>query len=489
MNHKSSELDKTAKGSSLDIVAVEYNDWIVKGFIISAMIWGAASMLIGVWIAFQMVFPELNFLPYFSFGRLRPLHTNGAIFGFALSAVFATAYHCGQRLLKVRIWSDALAKLHFVLYNITIVSAVITLPLGLSQSKEYAELEWPIDLLIVVWYVIFFINYLMTIINRREKQIYVAIWFYIASFVTVPILFIVNNLAVPTGLLKSYSVYSGVFDANIQWWYGHNAVAFVLTTPFLGLMYYYLPKHIKLPIYSHRLSIIHFWSLVFIYIWAGPHHLLYSPIPDWLQTTGMVFSVMLWMPSWGGMLNGFLTLTQTKDKIKTDATLKMLLVGITFYGMSTFEGPLLSIRAVSALGHNTDWIIGHVHGGTLGWVGFMSAAAFYYLVPRLWNTNLYSEKLANQHFWIGTLGILLYYVSLWASGITEGVMWRQVDAKGFLQYIDWVEITKVLFPYRLIRAVGGLMYFVGILMMIYNFIKTIQTANSGFKEVDLRVKA
>ena len=466
----------------------EYDDSIVKGFVISAMIWGVASMLFGVIIAFQMVFPQLNLgLPYTSFGRLRPLHTNAAIFGFALSIIFATSYHTVQRLCRVRMFSDTLSKIHIVLYNLTIVLAAITLPLGYSQGKEYAELEWPLDLLIVVWYVIFFINYLGTVIKREEKQMYVAIWFYIASFVTVPLLFIVNNLAIPSGLLKSYSIYSGIFDANIQWWYGHNAVAFVLTTPFLGLMYYYLPKHINLPIYSHRLSIIHFWSLIFIYIWAGPHHLLYSPIPDWLQTAGMVFSVMLWMPSWGGMLNGFLTLTQTRDKIKVDATLKMMLVAITFYGMSTFEGPLLSIRAVSAIGHNTDWIIGHVHSGTLGWVGFMSAAALYYLVPRLWNTKLYSESLANFHFWIGTLGILLYIVSMWASGITEGSMWRALNPDGTLMYPDWVSITEELKLFRLARALGGSMFFIGIVIMIFNFIKTIGNSGSGFEPVDLRV--
>ncbi|MCB1142310.1 MAG: cytochrome-c oxidase, cbb3-type subunit I [Leptospiraceae bacterium] len=466
----------------------QYDDSIVKGFIISAMIWGVASMLFGVILAFQLVFPELNLgLPYTSFGRLRPLHTNAAIFGFALSVIFATSYHTVQRLCRVRMFNDSLSRIHLILYNLTIVLAAITLPLGYSQAKEYAELEWPLDLLIVVWYVIFFVNYLGTVIKREEKQMYVAIWFYIASFVTVPLLFIVNNLAIPSTLMKSYSIYSGVFDANIQWWYGHNAVAFVLTTPFLGLMYYYLPKHIKLPIYSHKLSIIHFWSLIFIYIWAGPHHLLYSPVPDWLQTTGMVFSIMLWMPSWGGMLNGFLTLTQTRDKIKVDATLKMMLVGITFYGMSTFEGPLLSIRAVSALGHNTDWIIGHVHSGTLGWVGFMSASALYYMIPRLWNTKLYSEKLADFHFWIGTLGILLYVVSMWASGITEGSMWRALDDKGGLLYRDWVTITEQLKPFRLARAIGGTMYFTGILVMIYNFIKTMGTKDSGFEETDLRV--
>lgn len=467
---------------------IEYDDSIVKGFVISAMIWGIASMLFGVIIAFQLVYPQLNLgLPYTSFGRLRPLHTNAAIFGFALSIIFATAYHTVQRLCRTGMFSVTLSRIHIILYNLTIALAAVTLPLGYSQGKEYAELEWPLDLLIVIWYVIFFINYLGTVIKREEKQMYVAIWFYIASFVTVPLLFIVNNLVIPSGLMKSYSIYSGIFDANIQWWYGHNAVAFVLTTPFLGLMYYYLPKHINLPIYSHRLSIIHFWSLIFIYIWAGPHHLLYSPIPDWLQTTGMIFSVMLWMPSWGGMLNGFLTLTQTRDKIKVDATLKMMLVAITFYGMSTFEGPLLSIRAVSAIGHNTDWIIGHVHSGTLGWVGFLSASALYYLVPRLWNTKLYSESLANFHFWIGTLGILLYIVSMWASGITEGSMWRALNPDGTLMYPDWVSITEELKVFRLARAIGGSMFFIGILVMIYNFIKTISNKDSGFEPTDLRV--
>jgi len=467
----------------------EYNDFIVKGFIISGMIWGFAAMLIGVLIAFQLVYPELNFdLPFLSFGRLRPLHTNAAIFGFALSIIFATAYHTVQRLCRRRIFSDSLANVHLVLYNLTIVLAALTLPLGYTQSKEYAELEWPLDILIVVWYLIFFGNYLLTVFKRNEDQLYVAIWFYIASFITVPLLYVVNNVSIPVDLMKSYSVYAGVFDANIQWWYGHNAVAFVLTTPFLGLMYYYFPKHIKEPVYSHRLSIIHFWSLIFIYIWAGPHHLLYSPVPEWLQTLGVIFSVMLWMPSWGGMINGFLTISQAKDKIKLDAVVKMMLAGITFYGMSTFEGPLLSIRAVSALGHNTDWIIGHVHSGTLGWVGFMCAAALYYLVPRLWNTNLYSEKLANVHFWFGTLGILLYVVSMWASGISEGSMWRAVNETGGLKYDNWVAITDILKPMRLARAIGGTLYFIGVIVMIYNLIKTMQSKDSGFQEPDLRVK-
>ncbi|MBI3395633.1 MAG: cbb3-type cytochrome c oxidase subunit I [Spirochaetia bacterium] len=385
-----------------------YNDRVVKGFLISSLVWGVAGMLAGLLAAHQLVFPVLNLdLPYTSFGRIRPLHTNAVIFGFALSIVFAGVYHSLQRLLRVRLWSDKLAMLHLVLYNIT----------------------------------------------RKEKQLYVAIWFFMATVITVPILFLVNNAAIPVGLFKSYSVYSGVYDANVQWWYGHNAVAFVLTTPFLGIMYYYFPKHINQPVFSHRLSIVHFWSLIFIYIWAGPHHLLYSPLPDWAQSLGTAFSIMLILPSWGGMLNGFLTLTQAKEKIQTDATLKMFLVAITFYGMSTFEGPMMAVKSVNSLSHYTDWTIGHVHSGALGWVGFMSMAMMYYMVPRLWGRKLYSEKLANTHFWLGTLGILLYVVSMWTSGITEGAMWRAINPEtGELQYQNWITISELLWPV----LVGGI---------------------------------
>ncbi|MCB1309553.1 MAG: cbb3-type cytochrome c oxidase subunit I, partial [Leptospiraceae bacterium] len=351
----------------------EYNDRVVKGFAISAMVWGAAAMTVGVLIAFQLVFPALNLeLPWTSFGRLRPLHTNAAIFGFALSIVFASVYHSMQRVLRTRLFSDSLATIHLVLYNLIIVLAALSLVMGFNQAKEYAELEWPIDILVAVMWVIFTINFFGTIAKRREKQMYVAIWFYMATVITVPILYIVNNLAIPVDLTKSYSLFAGVHDANIQWWYGHNAVAFVLTTPFLGIMYYYFPKHINQPVYSHRLSIVHFWSLIFIYIWAGPHHLLYSPLPDWAQSLGTVFSIMLILPSWGGMLNGFLTLTQAKERVQTDALVKFFLVAITFYGMSTFEGPMMSIKSINSLSHFDDWTIGHVHGGALGWVGFMS---------------------------------------------------------------------------------------------------------------------
>jgi cytochrome c oxidase cbb3-type subunit 1 len=397
-------------------------------------------------------------------------------------------YYALPRLLKTQIWSPVLARVHFVLYTITIILAVVTLLAGFTQSKEYAELEWPLDILIAGWWVIMAVNVFMTIRNRQEQHLYAAIWFWIATIVTIPILYIVNNLSMPAGLFKSYSVYSGSTDANIQWWYGHNAVAFVLTTPILGMMYYYLPKHTQLPIFSHRISIIHFWSLIFIYIWAGPHHLLYQPVPDWAQTLGMIFSVSLIAPSWGGMLNGFLTLTQAKEKIRTDATLKFILVALTFYGMSTFEGPMMAVRAVNALSHNTDWTIGHVHGGALGWVAGMMFVALYYLVPRLWNTKLYSERLAEIHFWMATLGVFTYMVSMWVSGIAEGLMWRAVDDTGSLQY-SWIEVVRFLKPYRLARALGGTLFLSGFILMVYNLIKTIRTAGSGFVAADLREKA
>lgn len=466
---------------------IDYDNQIVRWYVSAALLWGGAAMLIGVWIAFQMVYPSLNFdLPYLSFGRLRPIHTNGIIFGFTLSMIFATVFYSVPRLLKTPIFSRKLSRVQFWLYNLTVALAVVTFMAGFNQGKEYAELEWPLDILVVIWWVLFAINIFGTIATRNEKHIYVAIWFFIATIITIAVLYIVNNLAMPAGLFRSYSVYSGSVDANIQWWYGHNAVAFVLTTPILGMMYYYLPKHTRLPIYSHRLSIIHFWSLIFIYIWAGPHHLLYGPIPDWAQTLGMVFSLMLIAPSWGGMINGFLTLSQAKEKIRTDATLKFMLVALTFYGMSTLEGPIMSIRAVNTISHNTDWTIGHVHGGALGWVAGMCFAAMYYLVPRLYNTKLYSEKLADTHFWISTLGILLYVVSMWVSGVTEGLMWRATNADGNLEFQYWNKITEVLTNYRLIRGIGGTLFLVGFLIMLYNLLKTIGTKGSGFQVPDLR---
>ena len=469
---------------------IQYDNQIVRWWVIGAIVWGLAAMLGGVILAFQLVYPELNMgLPWISFGRLRPVHTNGAIFGFTLSIVFATFYYAIPRLLKTPMWSSKLSRVHFGLYTLTIVLAVVTLVSGITQSKEYAELEWPIDVLIAAWWVIMGLNVFMTIKNREEQHLYAAIWFFIATIVTIPILYIVNNLSIPASLWKSYSIYSGSTDANIQWWYGHNAVAFVLTTPILGMMYYYLPKHSRLPIFSHRISIIHFWSLIFIYIWAGPHHLLYQPIPDWAQTLGMVFSVSLIAPSWGGMLNAFLTLTQAKDKIRTDATLKFILVAMTFYGMSTFEGPMMAIRSVNMISHNTDWTIGHVHGGALGWVAGMMFVAMYYLVPRLWNTKLYSEKLAEVHFWMATVGVLVYMVSMWVSGITEGLMWRAVDSTGALQYPDWIEIVRTLKPYRIARALGGTLFLSGFILMVYNLIQTIRRKGQGFVPVDLREAA
>src|SRR5664279_2680689 len=380
-------------------------------------------MLVGLLIALQLANPLFNFgLPFLSFGRLRPLHTNAVIFAFAGNAFFTGCYYSSQRLLKARMFSDTLSRIHYYGWQLIIVCAALTLPFGFTQAKEYAELEWPIDIMIAVVWVIFAVNFFGTLAKRRERHIYVALWFYIASIVTVAILHIFNNLVIPAGLFKSYSIYAGVQDAFMEWWYGHNAVAFVLTTPFLGLMYYFLPKAAERPVFSYRLSIIHFWSLVFIYIWAGPHHLHYTALPEWASTLGMLFSVMLWMPSWGGMINGLLTLRGAWNRVSADPVLKFFVVGVTFYGMSTFEGPLLSVKSVNALSHYTDWTIAHVHSGALGWNGFMAAGMFYWLAPRLWRRPLHSPAAANMHFWLGTVGILIYMASMYVSGITQGLM-------------------------------------------------------------------
>lgn len=468
----------------------DYDNAIVRWWVISAIFWLGAALLVGLIIATQMVFPLLNFPPYLIFPRLRPVHTNGMVFGFTLSIVFATMYYAFPRLLKTPVWSRMLSRLHFVLYTVSILAAAISLPAGLTQSKEYAEIEWPIDILIGVWWVLMGFNFFMTLRHRTEKHMYAALWFFIATIVTIAVLHVVNNVSIPVTWFKSYSLYAGTTDAMIQWWYGHNAVAFVFTTPILGMMYFYLPKHTRLPIFSHRISIVHFWSLIFIYIWAGPHHLLYSPIPNWTQSLGMLFSLMLIAPSWGGMLNGFLTLTQAKEKLRTDATLKFLLVGITFYGMSTFEGPMLSIRSANLLSHDTDWTIGHVHAGALGWVAGISFAAIYYLVPRLWNARLHSESLAEIHFWLATVGILLYVVSMWVSGITEGLMWRATDpTTGSIMYPDWIEMILTLAPFRFARAVGGFVFFSGFILLVYNVVQTIRRAGSGFVPIDLREAA
>jgi cytochrome c oxidase cbb3-type subunit I/II len=454
-----------------------YDDEIVRKFILATLLWGLIAFLVGILIASQLADWRLNFgIPWLTFGRLRPLHTNAAIFAFAGNSIFAGIYHSSQRLLKVRMFSDTLSKIHFWGWQLIIVAAAITLPLGYTVGKEYAELELPIKVAIAVIWVIFGANFFLTIKNRREQHIYVAIWFYIATIITVALLHIVNSVNIPVSFLKSYPVYAGVHDALVQWWYGHNAVAFFLTTPFLGLMYYYIPKAANRPVYSYRLSIIHFWSLVFIYIWAGPHHLLNTALPDWAQTLGMVFSLMLWAPSWGGMINGLLTLRGAWDKVRTDPVVKFLVTAVTFYGMTTFEGPLLSIKSVNSLAHYTDWIIAHVHGGALGWNGFLTFGMLYYLVPRMWNTKLYSVKLANAHFWLGTLGILLYILSMWTAGITQGLMWRAVDASGHLLYPDFVETVVRIIPLYYVRAVGGIFFLFGYLLMLYNVAKTIASA-------------
>jgi cytochrome c oxidase cbb3-type subunit I/II len=462
---------------------LRYDDATVRKFVTATIVWGAVGMLVGLWCALQLALPALNLGEYFTFGRLRPLHTNAVIFAFAGNGIFAAVYYSSQRLLKARpiAW---LSKFHFWGWQLIIVAAAITLPLGFTQGKEYAELEWPIDIAIAVVWIAFAVNFFAMVRDRREKHLYVALWFYIASIVTVAILHIFNNLVVPAGLFKSYSIYAGVQDAFMQWWYGHNAVAFVLTTPFLGLMYYFLPKAAEKPVFSYRLSILHFWSLVFIYIWAGPHHLHYTALPQWASTLGMIFSVMLWMPSWGGMINGLLTLRGAWNKVAEDPVLKFFVVGITFYGMATFEGPMLSVKSVNALSHYTDWNIAHVHAGALGWVGFMIFGMVYWLVPRLFQTKLYSKKLATTHFWIATIGIVLYVVSMWAAGITQGLMWRAFDDTGRLQYPDFLETVTRLVPMYWVRALGGALYIAGVLIGAYNIYRTWRSRPATYTETD-----
>ncbi len=462
---------------------VTYDDAIVKKFTIATVIWGFVAFLVGIIVALQLADWRFNFdLPWISFGRLRPLHTNAAIFAFGGNAIFAGAYYSMQRLLKTRMFSDGLSNFHFWGWQLIIVAAALTLPFGITTSKEYAELEWPIDLAIAVVWVAWGINMLLTIKNRKEQHIYVAIWFYIATFVTVAILHVVNSISLPVSFLKSYPVYAGVQDALVQWWYGHNAVAFFLTTPFLGLMYYFIPKAANRPVYSYRLSIIHFWSLVFIYIWAGPHHLLNTALPNWTQTLGMIFSVMLWAPSWGGMINGLLTLRGCWDRLRTEPILKFLALGVTFYGMSTFEGPMLSIKSVNALAHYTDWIIAHVHAGALGWNGLISFGVIYYLVPKLWRTELFSQKLANYHFWLATIGILLYVFAIYTAGLTQGLMLQAVDTSGNLAYPDFVETAMRIVPLYWVRAFAGLVFLAGYVLLIVNVWKTIASSQSSADE-------
>jgi cytochrome c oxidase cbb3-type subunit I/II len=458
----------------IERVEIVYDDDTPRRFVFASVLWGIVGMLVGVVVALQMAWWPANVHAALSFGRLRPLHTNAVIFAFVGNMIFAGIYHSTQRLLKARIASGALSKAHFWGWQAIIVAAAVSLPLGYTQGKEYAELEWPIDVAIALVWILFAVNFFWTLARRNEKHLYVAIWFYIATIATVAILHVVNSIAVPVFALKSYSVYGGAQDALVQWWYGHNAVAFFLTTPVLGIMYYYLPKAAGRPVYSYRLSIIHFWALIFVYIWAGPHHLLNTALPDWAQTLGMIFSLMLWAPSWGGMLNGLLTLRGAWDKLRTDPVLKFFAAGITFYGMATFEGPLLSIKSVSAIAHYTDWIIAHVHAGALGWNGFMAAGMFYWLVPKLYGRELHSKRLAEVHFWISTFGILLYVVAMWASGITQGLMWRATNPDGSLMYPTFVETLLALRPMYWMRLVGGSLYLGGMLMMAYNLVRTVR---------------
>ncbi len=450
-----------------------YDNKIVRDFGIATVFWGIAGMLIGVIAAFQLANPDVNMgTPYTTFGRIRPLHTNAVIFAFVGNGIFMGVYYSLQRLLKTRMYSDALSKIHFWGWQLIIVSAVATLPLGYTTSKEYAELEWPIDIAITLIWVVFGWNMFGTIAKRRERHLYVGIWFYIATFLTVAVLHIVNSFEMPVTFLKSYSAYAGVQDALVQWWYGHNAVAFFLTTPYLGMMYYFLPKAANRPVYSYRLSIIHFWSLIFIYIWAGPHHLLYTALPDWAQSLGVVFSVMLLAPSWGGMINGLLTLRGAWDKVRVDPVLKFFVVAITAYGMATFEGPMLSLKNVNAIAHFTDWIVAHVHVGALGWNGFLTFAVLYWLWPRLYKSKLHSTKLANTHFWLGTLGILFYAIPMYWAGFTQGLMWKQFSADGMLQYPNFLETVLNLVPMYYLRGIGGILYLSGVFLMVYNLYKT-----------------
>jgi cytochrome c oxidase cbb3-type subunit I/II len=457
-----------------------YDNKIVRNFIYASIVFGIVGMLVGLILALLFLFPNLTSgISFLSFGRLRPLHTNAVIFAFVGNAMFAGVYYSMQRLLKTRMLSDFLSKVHFWGWQLIIVAAAISLPLGYSTSKEYAELEWPIDIAIALIWVVFGINMIGTIIKRRERHIYVAIWFYIATFVTVAVLHIFNSLELPVSALKSYSIYAGVQDALVQWWYGHNAVAFFLTTPFLGMMYYFVPKVANRPVYSYRLSIIHFWSLIFIYIWAGPHHLLYSALPDWAQNLGVVFSVMLIAPSWGGMINGLLTLRGVWDKVRTDAVLKFFVVAITGYGMATFEGPMLSLKNVNAIAHYTDWIIAHVHVGALAWNGFLSFGMIYWLIPRMTKTKLFSEKLANFHFWIGTLGIVLYSLPMYVAGFTQASMWKQFKPDGgALQYGNFLETVTELMPMYWMRAIGGTLYLTGVIVLVYNIIRTVKQGDA-----------
>ncbi len=454
-----------------------YNYRVVRQFSVMAVVWGVVGMLVGVVIASQLAWPEfLGGIPWLSYGRLRPLHTNAVIFAFGGCALMGTSYYVVQRTSNVRLFSDALAGFTFWGWQLVILAAAITLPLGYTQGKEYAELEWPIDILIAVVWVAYAIVFFGTLVKRKVEHIYVANWFYGAFIVAVAVLHIVNSAAIPVSLTKSYSAYAGVQDAMVQWWYGHNAVGFFLTAGFLGMMYYFIPKQIERPVYSYRLSIVHFWALIFTYMWAGPHHLHYTALPDWAQSIGMVFSLILLAPSWGGMVNGIMTLSGAWSKLRSDPILRFLIVSLSFYGMSTFEGPMMAIKTVNALSHYTDWTIGHVHSGALGWVGFISIGSLYYLIPRLFGqTQMYSKRLIEIHFWVATIGVVLYIASMWIAGVMQGLMWRAVNEDGTLTY-TFVESVKATFPYYVIRMIGGLMYLSGMLVMAYNVARTLMMA-------------
>lgn len=459
----------------MHIQQFDYDNKIVRNFGVATIVWGIVGMTVGLLVALQLIWPAMNFLTqYTTFGRVRPVHTNAVIFAFVGNGIFMGVYYSLQRVLKARMFSDVLSKIHFWGWQLIIVASAITLPLGLTSSHEYAEMEWPIDIAITLIWVVFGINMFGTIIKRREKHMYVAVWFYIATLVTIAVLHIVNSIQIPVSFWKSYYVYAGVQDALVQWWYGHNAVAFFLTTPYLGMMYYFLPKMANRPIYSYRLSILHFWSLIFIYIWAGPHHLLYTALPGWVQSLGVVFSVMLIAPSWGGMINGLLTLRGAWDKVRKEPTLKFMVVALTAYGMATFEGPLLSLKQVNAIAHFTDWIVAHVHVGALGWNGFMTFAILYWIVPRIYKTELYSKKLANAHFWIGTLGILFYAIPMYWAAVVQGLMWKDFTPEGVLRNPNFLATTLEIIPMHMMRAFGGALYLAGALMMAYNLVKTMR---------------
>ena len=457
-----------------------YNNKVVRQFSIMTVVWGIVGMLVGVIIAAQLIWPDLNFGPWLTYGRLRPLHTNAVIFAFGGCALFATSYYAVQRTCHVRLFSDGLAAFTFWGWQLIIVLAAVTLPLGITSGKEYAELEWPIDILITLVWVSYAVVFFGTLITRKISHIYVANWFFGAFILTVAVLHLVNSAAIPVSLTKSYSAYAGVQDAMIQWWYGHNAVGFFLTAGFLGIMYYFIPKQAGRPVYSYRLSVVHFWALIFTYMWAGPHHLHYTALPDWAQSIGMLFSLILLAPSWGGMINGIMTLSGAWHKLRDDPILKFLVTSLSFYGMSTFEGPMMSIKTVNALSHYTDWTIGHVHSGALGWVAMVSIGAIYYLIPRLFGkSEMYSVKLINVHFWVSTIGVVLYITAMWIAGVMQGLMWRAVNADGTLTY-SFAEAVKATYPYYMVRLLGGLVFFSGMLIMAYNVWKTI----AGQRAVD-----